>query len=178
MSESTLSMRQIGIVLLLSALAGWFLLPALGAKLHNSIGEPVADFSLPVIVGGDKGSRQSLLALRGKVVLLDFWATWCGPCRQSLPMIERLAREHKKQNLVVLGINQGEDAELVQQFYAGHDPGYAILSDGDGNVSGQLGISGLPTLLVIDAAGKLRGSIAGVAPYARLERLVAEAEGP
>ncbi len=178
MAESTLSLRQIGIVLLLSALAGWFLLPALGAKLHSAIGEPVPDFSLPVVVGGDTGSRQSLLALRGKIVLLDFWATWCGPCRQSLPLIERLAREHKKQNLVVLGINQGETAEIVQQFYAGHDPGYAILSDSDGNVSGQLGINGLPTLVVVDAAGKLRGSIAGVAPYARLERLVAEAGAP
>ena len=178
MAESTLSLRQIGIVLLLSALAGWFLLPALGAKLHNSIGEPLADFSLPVIVGGDKGSRQSLSALRGKIVLLDFWATWCGPCRESLPLVERLAREHRKQNLVVLGINQGEKPEQIQQFYASHDPGYAILSDGDGNVSGQLGINGLPTLVVVDATGKLRGTIAGVVPYARLERLVAEAGGP
>ena len=59
-------------VLLISALAGWFLLPALGSKLHRSIGEPVADFPLPIIIGGDNGSRQSLLALRGKVVLLDF----------------------------------------------------------------------------------------------------------
>ena len=165
-------------VLLISALVGWFLLPALGAKLHQSIGEPVADFSLPIIIGGDRSSRQSLRALRGKVVLLDFWASWCGPCRQSLPIIERLAREQSQKNLVVLGINQGESAEQVQQFYSGHDPGYAILSDADGAVSNQLGISGLPTLVVVDAEGKLRGSIAGVATYARLERLVAQAGAP
>jgi thiol-disulfide isomerase/thioredoxin len=178
MADSTLSLRQIGMVLLLSALAGWFLLPALGSKLHLAIGEPVADFSLPVIVGGDSSSRQSLGALRGKVVLLDFWATWCGPCRQSLPMIERLAREQGNKNLVVLGINQGESAEQVQRFYAGHDPGYAILSDVDSAVSTQLGVSGLPTLVVVDAAGRLRGSLSGVVPYARLERLVAEARAP
>ena len=178
MSDSTVSLRQVGIVLLLSVLAGWFLLPALGSKLRQTVGEPVADFSLPVIMGGERGSRQSLHALQGKVILMDFWASWCGPCRESLPMIERLAHEQSKTNLVVLGINQGESLETVQQFYAGHDPGYTILSDLDGAVSSQLGVSGLPTLVVVDAQGKLRGSISGVAPYARLERLVAEAGKP
>ena len=171
-------MRQVGIVLLLSALAGWFLLPALGSKVRQAVGEPVADFSLPIIVGGDKDSRQSLHALRGKVVLMDFWATWCGPCRQSMPVVERLAREHAQQNLVVLGINQGESPETVQAFFAHHDPGYTILSDADGTVSSQLGISGLPTMVVVDARGKFRGAIAGVPSYARLERLVDEAGKP
>jgi thiol-disulfide isomerase/thioredoxin len=175
MSESTLSMRQVGIVLLLSALAGWFLLPALGNRLSRKAGEVAPEFSLPVVVGGDPGSRQSLSALRGKVVLLDFWATWCGPCRQTLPLVERLAQEHRKDGLVVLGINQGEPAELIKQFYANRDPGYAILSDIDGAVSNEWGVSGLPTLVFIDTAGRLRGSIAGAPSYARLERLLAEA---
>ena len=116
MSDSSFSMRQVGIVLLLSALVGWFLLPALGARVRQAVGEPVADFSLPVIIGGDRDSRQSLQALRGKVVLMDFWASWCGPCRQTLPLVERLARERAKKNLVVLGINQGESAETIHQF--------------------------------------------------------------
>lgn len=178
MSEPPLSMRQVGIVLLLSALAGWFLLPALGNRLNHKVGEMAPDFSLPVVMGGDAGSRQSLAALRGKAVLLDFWATWCGPCRQSLPMVERLAREHHKDSLVVLGINQGESAEQVRQFFAHHDPGYAILSDIDGAVSNEWGVNGLPTMAVIDASGKLRGSISGAPSYARLERLVAEAASP
>lgn len=171
-------MRQVGIVLLLSVLVGWFLLPALGARVRQAVGEPVADFSLPVIIGGDRDSRQSLQALRGKVVLMDFWASWCGPCRQTLPLVERLARERAKKNLVVLGINQGESAETIHGFFGDHDPGYTILSDADGAVSSQLGISGLPTVVVVDAQGKLRGSIAGAAPYARLERLVEEAGAP
>lgn len=78
----------------------------------------------------------------------------------------------------MLGINQGESPQQVQQFYAGHDPGYAILSDADSAVSSQLGVSGLPTLVVVDAAGKLRGSLSGLVSYARLERLVAEAGAP
>ncbi len=178
MSDSSFSMRQVGIVLLLSALVGWFLLPALGSRVRQAVGEPVADFSLPVIVGGDRESRQSLRALRGKVVLMDFWASWCGPCRQSMPIVERLARERAKQNLVVLGINQGESAETVRQFFAAHDPGYTILSDADGTVSSQLGISGLPTMVVVDAQGKMRGSISGVPSYTRLESLIDEAGKP
>ena len=178
MSESTISLRQIGVVLLLSALAGWFLLPALGTRLRHAVGEPIADFTLPVIVGGEKDSRQSLNALRGKVVLMDFWASWCGPCRQSLPIIEKLSHDLSQKNLVVLGINQGESPETIRQFYSGHNPGYSILSDADGTVSSELGIDGLPTVVVVDANGKLRGSISGVASYARLERLVADAATP
>jgi thiol-disulfide isomerase/thioredoxin len=178
MSDSTVSMRQVVIVLLLSVFAGWFLLPALGSKIHKAVGEPVPDFSLPILVGGERDSRQSLHALRGKVVLMDFWATWCGPCRQSLPIVERLSREHAKENVAVLGINQGESAETVQSFFAGHDPGYAILSDADGAVSNQLGISGLPTVVAVDAQGKFRGALSGVVSYARLERLVQDAKAP
>lgn len=175
MSESTISLRQIGFVLLISAFAGWFLLPTLGNRLRHSVGEDVPDFSLPVVLGGEKDSRQSLQALRGRIVLMDFWASWCGPCRQTLPAVEQLAKDSAQKNLVVLGINQGESPEAIRQFFSGHDPGYAILSDADGTVSNELGISGLPTLIVLDAQGKLRGSISGATSYARLERLVAEA---
>jgi cytochrome c biogenesis protein CcmG, thiol:disulfide interchange protein DsbE len=178
MSESTISLRQIGFVLLISAFAGWFLLPALGNRLRHSAGDQIPDFSLPVVMGGEKDSRQSLQALRGKIVLMDFWASWCGPCRQTLPAVEQLARESAKKNLVVLGINQGESPETIRQFFSGHDPAYSILSDIDGKVSSELGVDGLPTLIVLDTQGKLRGSISGAATYARLERLVAEAETP
>lgn len=176
MSESTISPRQIGLVLLISAFAGWFLLPALGNRLRHSVGDQVPDFTLPVVLGGEKDSRQSLQALRGKTVLMDFWASWCGPCRQTLPAVEQLAKGSAKKNLVVLGINQGESPETIRQFYSGHDPGYSILSDIDGAVSTELGINGLPTLIVIDTQGKLRGSISGATTYSGLERLVAQAE--
>ncbi len=175
MSEQTLSMRQVGIVLLLATLVGWFILPTLGNRLSRKQGELAPEFSLPVVLGGDAESRQSISALRGKVVLLDFWATWCGPCRQTLPLVERLAHEHRNDSLVVLGINQGESVQQIRQFYAGRDPGYTILSDIDGAVSNEWGVSGLPTLIFVDAKGRLRGSISGAPSYARLERLLAEA---
>jgi thiol-disulfide isomerase/thioredoxin len=178
MAESNVSLRQVGIVLLLSALAGWFLLPSLGNRLTQKVGDLAPDFSLPIVIGGDNGSRQSLSALRGKVVLLDFWATWCGPCRQSLPLVERLAREHQKDSLVVLGVNQGESPDQIRAFFAQHDPGYTIISDADGAVSNTWGVSGLPTMIVIDKEGRLRGSIAGAPSYGRLERLFSEATKP
>jgi thiol-disulfide isomerase/thioredoxin len=168
-------MRQVGIVLLVSVLVGWFLLPALGNRLSRKVGELAPEFSLPVVIGGEPQSRQSMSALRGKVVLLDFWASWCGPCRQTLPLLERLAQEHRKDSLVVLGINQGESVEQIRQFYVNHDPGYAILSDQDGAVSNEWGVSGLPTLIAVDASGRLRGSISGAPSYERLERLLADA---
>ena len=178
MSEPSLSLRQIGIVLLLSVAVGWFLLPGLGTQLRIKQGQAAPDFSLPVVVGGDPTSRQSLSALRGKVVLLDFWASWCGPCRQSLPVIEQFSRDHRQQHLAVVGINQGESVEQLQHFFADHDPGYVIVADGDGSVGTEFGVSGLPTLVVVDAQGKFRRAVSGVVSYARLERLVEEARSP
>jgi peroxiredoxin len=78
----------------------------------------------------------------------------------------------------VLGIDVGESVQQTEQFFAGRDPGYSILSDADNTVAASYGVSGLPALVVIDRQGKLRGVLTGVVSYARLQRLVAEAMAP
>jgi hypothetical protein len=76
------------------------------------------------------------------------------------------------------GSKQGESVGQVQRFYAGHDPGYTIVSDADSAVGNQFGVSGLPSMVVVDANGKQRSAVSGVPSYARLERMVTEAEVP
>ncbi len=98
------------------------------------------------------GSSWRLSALRGKVVLLNFWATWCGPCRQEMPHLEKLHQRFSERGLVVLGIN---DEPLIQarEFLSERGMSYPNLHTPDGQVFRQYGIDALPTSLIIDRQG-------------------------
>ena len=118
----------------------------------HRIEPPVAapNFTLPQL----NGSPVTLSSLRGKVVIMEFWATWCGPCRMSTPSLEAVYREHKDQPVTVLLVNAGETADEIrrwakQRFTA------PILLDTKGAVRRQYGVAGIPKLFVIDQQGRI-----------------------
>jgi len=114
-------------------------------------GKPGADFTLKSVAG----KEFSLQDLKGKFVLLDFWATWCAPCRQDLPVIEKLHQEFHRKGLVVLGIDAVEDSETVSQFLLTSKLSYPILLTADSGVLLSYSVSAFPTLVLIDADGKI-----------------------
>jgi thiol-disulfide isomerase/thioredoxin len=140
------------IVALLTVLAIVFLGPLLQRP------RPAEDFSLP-LVGADGRSgpdRMSLADQRGKVVLLDFWATWCRPCQASTPVLTRLSERYRERGLVVLGVNVDQDGpEAVPYFARRFGVNYPIVFD-EGGVSARYRIRALPTLLLIDRQGMVR----------------------
>lgn len=105
------------------------------------------------------GESISLESLRGKVVLLDFWATWCKPCVKSMPELDTLYRDYQKSGLVVVGVSvdQGEDrVKKVTRFLDKKPVGYPIVVDGDSNASWEaFGVAVLPTLFLIDRDGRV-----------------------
>ena len=111
------------------------------------------EFSLKDMDG--KGWRLS--ELRGKVVLINFWASWCPPCRRELPSLERLWRLLGSENFVVLAINAGEDADMVFAFTGMLEPAptFPILLDRDSSVLGNWPVKGLPTTFVVDKKGRI-----------------------
>lgn len=113
-------------------------------------GQAAADFKLTSI----DGKAFTLESLKGKFVLLDFWATWCGPCRRDLPDAEKLHQEFHQKGLVVLGIDDGESAETVSQFLVSSKLSFPILL-GDNLTAASYGVSALPTVVLIDADGKI-----------------------
>ena len=103
------------------------------------------------------GKNWRLSELRGKVVLINFWATWCPPCRKELPSLERLWRLLGSKNFVVLAIDVGEDADTVFAFTGMLEPAptFPILLDRDSAVLGNWPVKGLPTTFVVDKKGRI-----------------------
>ncbi len=118
--------------------------PAVGA----GVGRIAPDFTLPAL----DGSEFRLSALRGKPVVLNFWATWCGPCQNELPAIQKAA-EHFGDDVVFVGVDQGEKAEVVQSFVDKLGLTFTIPMDADGAIGYNYGVQGLPTTFFIDRNG-------------------------
>ncbi len=122
------------------------------------VGKPAADFSLTDMAG----RKQRLSALKGKVVLLDFWATWCGPCRRELPIIVKLHNELQKRGLAVVAVNVGEPAPQVAEFLKKNAYALPVWLDVNSEVADQYGASAIPTLVVIDRTGGVVEHVMGV----------------
>jgi thiol-disulfide isomerase/thioredoxin len=110
---------------------------------------PAPAFTLPQL----DGEPVSLASLRGRVVVLEFWATWCGPCRQSIPSLEAVYRRHRDRGLTVLLVNVGETPELARQWLGGRVTA-PILLDRDGQAQAAYGVESIPRLFVIDRQGR------------------------
>jgi protein SCO1/2 len=116
------------------------------------VGAAAPDFTLPSLNGGSVHLRQ----FRGKVILLNFWATWCGPCRSELPRLERAYRRFARHGLIVIGVDQQEIRSAVRDFVITHHVTYPIALDQNGTVAYEYQLQGIPTSFFIDRQGVIR----------------------
>jgi peroxiredoxin len=114
-------------------------------------GNSVGDFTLLNV----QGESVSLKDYQGKYVLLNAWATWCPPCRAEMPDLNNFYQEHQEKGFEILAINAGETREIANAFAEQLDLKFDILLDTDGKVLSGLGITGFPTSILIDPAGKV-----------------------
>jgi thiol-disulfide isomerase/thioredoxin len=142
-------------LMMISAQAAERQQPKLGHTL-TALSRPVPapDFTLQDI----DGKKFSLKGYRGKVVLLNFWATWCPPCRREMPSMERLNQDFTGKDFVVLALNQMEDSDQVFTYTAELEvtPTFTILFDKNSDVARAFGVMGLPTTYLIDKSGNMR----------------------
>jgi len=118
-----------------------------------SLGEPAPTAVLPRLQGA---GSSSLAAYRGSWILVNFWASWCGPCRQEAPALESFQRAHRGRGFTVVGIDtrdlSGDGRDFVREFGLS----YPQLRDGDGNAAHEFGTTGVPENFLVDPGGKLR----------------------
>jgi cytochrome c biogenesis protein CcmG, thiol:disulfide interchange protein DsbE len=131
-------------------------------------------FRLPSVEGRKIGPGD----FRGKVVVADFWATWCGPCVLQAEILHRAQSQYEKKDVQFLAIDVGEDAKTVRDYLVKKPMPYPVLLDEEEKVSGDLGVVGFPTLLIIDRQGEISYLRIGIVPDKRLRELLAKAGAP
>lgn len=165
------------------ALAGFLLAVGLGlgytAWRHKATSveppaagrEPAPGFVLPAL----DGTQVTLEDFRGQILLVDFWATWCGPCRLQAKILDKLHHEYQGSNVRFLAVSVGEPEELVREF-AGKNPfPYPVLVDSEEMLGSALGVFVLPTVLVVDGEGYVSYLQAGISDAETLHRALLEA---
>jgi cytochrome c biogenesis protein CcmG/thiol:disulfide interchange protein DsbE len=165
-----------GLVLVVSLIFGLVVLPRIGQSDSKLVGVEAPDFTLPVIHGGETGNRLRLGDLRGKTVLLDFWASWCGPCRAQAPVLDAFARRYPKDAMVV-GVNTGDELAAAVDFLKSRGLSYTAVFDETGAIGRAYGASTLPTLVVVDAKGRIRAVRRRIVKENELEELLKAAQG-
>lgn len=112
----------------------------------------------------DGTQTLSMSKYRGKVVYLDFWASWCGPCLKSLPMMEAMRKEFAGSGLQVIAVNVDKDLGKAKKFVKKHDIGYPSAQDPEGRLPGTFQVETMPTSFVIDRNGVIRHIHKGFKP--------------
>ena len=123
------------------------------------------DLSLPLLQGGS----VKLSSLRGRAVVLDFWATWCGPCREAMPVVEQLAGEWRGRGVEFYAVNMDEAPATVKNFASKQGMRLPVVMDSGGALARSFGVSGIPYLVVIGRDGTLKASHTGAGSSLRNE---------
>jgi len=176
--DTTTGYLVAGLVLAFSLFMGLFVLPYLGAKKAEQsplVGSPAPDFVLPYASPAEQGKTQRLSDLQGTALVLDFWASWCAPCRAQAPVLERVAKAFGPSKLRVLGVGTSDERVNIARALQQSPLGYASVFD-DQDVAPQLyHVHNLPTLVVIGKDGTVRAVSTGFTNESELTRIVTDA---
>ena len=102
------------------------------------------------------GKEVSLSQYKGNVVMINFWASWCGPCRQEMPLLESIYKKYNKMGFTMIGVNVEPDSNAANEWLKATPVSFPILYDRDSKVSKLYDVSGMPSTVIIDRSGKLR----------------------
>ena len=129
---------------------------SMGSRVPT-VGMPAEDFRLADL----EGKSQSLSQYRGKIVLVNFWATWCKPCTTEMPAMQAMYDKLRDKSFVVLAVNELEDDAKVREHIKQYGHTFPVLMDRDNKVANQFGVFGLPVSVFIDKEGRVQEYIKG-----------------
>jgi thiol-disulfide isomerase/thioredoxin len=120
--------------------------------LAGTTGGPAPAFTLASRAGQD----VSLAQYKGQVVMINFWASWCGPCRQEMPLLESIYKKYNRMGFTLLGVNVEPDSNAANEWLKATPVSFPILYDKDSKVSKLYDVAGMPSTVIIDRNGVLR----------------------
>jgi thiol-disulfide isomerase/thioredoxin len=130
------------------------------------VGKNAPDFKLPLLGGGE----VELSKLKGKnLVLLDFWATWCGPCRQVMPALLEISNEYKDKGVRYLAVNLREDSDKISSYLKSAKLDIEVPLDKTGKIANLYHVRGIPTMAIVDKKGIVREVHVGASPNLKAE---------
>ncbi|NLO23898.1 MAG: redoxin domain-containing protein [Fibrobacter sp.] len=135
--------------------------------MGSAIGSQIVEF------GSNFYANQNKRQKKPKLVILDFWATWCMPCRQTLPILETLYQKYSKQGLEIIGVST-EDLSTLQSFNKKQASPYPLYQDSDRRFSNHYRISSIPTLMLLDQNGYIQKVWTGVPTQNQIEKIIQE----
>ena len=124
-------------------------LPVTAAVTTNS---PAPQFSLD----SQSGKPLSLAQFKGQVVMLNFWASWCGPCRQEMPLLDNIYKKYSKAGFTMIGVNVEPDTKAANDWLRQTPVSFPIVYDTQSKVSELYGVSGMPSTVIVDRKGTVR----------------------
>ncbi len=134
--------------------------PGGGGDAESLKGKPAPDFTLATLDGG----KMHLADLKGKVVVLDFWATWCGPCVRALPLVNEATAARKDKGVVFFAVNQQEEGDQIKAFLRAQKLDVSVALDAEGKAAGLFLVRGIPQTVIIDKAGNVASVHVGFSP--------------
>lgn len=142
--SATIRIAALAFVALLASPCGYAAMP--------SVGSLAPGFTLK----SDNGKNLKLAELRGQVVMINFWATWCGPCRQEMPHLNRIQERYRKAGFVLLGVNIDEQPDAARSMIRKLGIVFPVLFDTEKRVSRLYDVSAMPSSILIDRDGRVR----------------------
>jgi peroxiredoxin len=127
---------------------------------NNPVGKKATEFKLPAV----SGEEVTLQSFRGKVLLINFWATWCGPCREELPELVRVQEKFRKRGLAVVAVSVDNDVENVRAFLRKYDIKLQALWDRRKKVADAYAVEKMPSSYIVDRNGIIRFVHYGYSP--------------
>ena len=165
------------VLVVLALAAGFAAVPRVTQGCSGAaLDEPAPDFSARVVANanslGTPSASVELKSLRGHPVILDFWATWCGPCQVEAPIVNAVAERYKDRGLTVLGVNTSDEDGLAAAFVKKKGLGFPIVYDEGNAIAKQYEVTALPTLIVVSKTGKIVAVRHGVTTDSDLDDIV------
>jgi peroxiredoxin len=135
-------------------------LPAVAARAEVKAGQPASDFDSATLAG----APLKLSSLRGKVVLLDFWASWCEPCKKELPLLDKMAPRLHARGIEIIAVNIDDDKQKAADFLRSHGLHLTVVADAGKKIVGAWEPPKMPSSFVVDKAGVVRAVHGGFEP--------------